>query len=637
MTLIYYIKIQIFLICVTCSLYVDGTEYSIRLTDTGKVKGFVDTVHGHKKVETFFGIPFASPPVGNLRLEPPAPVRPWSNILDTLELPSACPQPTEGVAYIEYHVPGFNRTSEDCLYMNVYLPRGTHHRNLPVLVFIHGGSYQNGMGAMLDGSVLASHGVVVVTFNYRLGPLGFLTSADDSITGNYGMLDMIAALQWVQRNIGHFNGDPNQVTIDGHSAGGCSVGLLLLSPLAKGLFHRVIQQSGSPLGHWSVSRHQRGPTFVYNIFTSSIDCHRNSSSETKRCIQALDSQTLEHIIMEEFEWMTSLTPLYRPVVDGHFLPDTPEHLVTSGALNVNSILTGATKDEGFTAAIPLIKLFGVGKTGYRKLLSLMNSFRGDLPEINGVVDSVLKTYIKLGMKDISDDEIQSNFAEIVGDYFITAPTHLFAERLSLRNVSVYLYNYEYRSVFDPWEGVIHGAELFYLSGCPFTGSKNFRYDENDKEMSKLLLLLWTNFVKQGVPTLEPRAHFAFPKFNTRTKPYARITSLQKPTIIFAQNLRGDKMSFWNKKVPEMFKEEMKLKTRHYENIQISTADNKDSVYFSLRTDRNTWILTSVCICLSVLTIALTVGYYKMRREVSRLLRQNSTSSAERMLPHPSKV
>ncbi|WAR23810.1 NLGNY-like protein [Mya arenaria] len=386
------------------------------------------------------------------------------------------------------------------------LHRGTHHRNLPVLVFIHGGSYQNGMGAMLDGSVLASHGVVVVTFNYRLGPLGFLTSADDSITGNYGMLDMIAALQWVQRNIGHFNGDPNQVTIDGHSAGGCN-------------------------------------------------CHRNSSSETKRCIQALDSQTLEHIIMEEFE------------------------------------------------------LFGVGKTGYRKLLSLMNSFRGDLPEINGVVD-------------ISDDEIQSNFAEIVGDYFITAPTHLFAERLSLRNVSVYLYNYEYRSVFDPWEGVIHGAELFYLSGCPFTGSKNFRYDENDKEI---------------VPTLEPRAHFAFPKFNTRTKPYARITSLQKPTIIFAQNLRGDKMSFWNKKVPEMFKEEMKLKTRHYENIQISTADNKDSVYFSLRTDRNTWILTSVCICLSVLTIALTVGYYKMRREVSRLLRQNSTSSAERMLPHPSKV
>ncbi|KAH3730960.1 hypothetical protein DPMN_056961 [Dreissena polymorpha] len=615
----------------------DGTEYSVRLTDAGKVRGLVEMAHGQKKVEKFFGIPFASPPVGVLRLEPPVPTKPWSDIMDTLELPPACPQPIEGVAYIEYHVPGFNRTSEDCLFLNVYLPKGTHHRSMPVLVFIHGGSYQNGMGAMLDGSVLASHGVVVVTFNYRLGPLGFLSSADSHITGNYGMLDMIAALKWVKANIAAFNGDPAQVTIDGHSAGGCSVGLLLMSPLAKGLFHRVIQQSGSPLGNWAVLRRQTEPNFVYNIFTSSVRCYNMSSLETKRCLQALDSATLEHTIMEEFEWMTSLTPLYRPVVDGYFLPRTPEELVISGTVNAEAVLTGATQDEGLIAAIPLIKLFGVGKTGYRKLLSLMSSFRGDLPEISGIVDSVLSLYIRHGISDISDEAIEKSFAEIVGDYFITAPTHLLAERLSQRNVSVYLYNYEYKSPLDPWDGAVHGAELFFLSGCPFTGHRNFRYDSTDKEMSRMLLLLWTNFIKHGAPSLQPRSDISLPRYTPRVKAYTRIIANSEPSLTFAADLRRDKIGFWNERVPEMFREE--LRRHDSNNIDAShlSFNKVNSHYLANVNSKNTWILTSVCLCLTVLTIVLTVGYYRMRREVNRLLRQNSLSSAERMLPPMARV
>ncbi|XP_060585843.1 fatty acyl-CoA hydrolase precursor, medium chain-like [Ruditapes philippinarum] len=603
--------------------FVNSVEYSVRVTDYGKVKGVVEYVHGQKIVEKFFGIPYASPPIGNLRLEAPVPPRSWGDsIRNANVLAPACPQASEGVAYIEYHVPGFNKTSEDCLYLNIYVPRGSHHhRSMPVLVFIHGGSYQNGMGAMFDGSVLATHGIVVVTFNYRLGPLGFMNSADGVIRGNYGMLDMIAALQWIQGNIANFNGDPNSVTIDGHSAGGCSVGLLLMSPLAKGLFKRVIQQSGSPLAHWSVSRYETKPNFVYKIFSSSVKCYSNNSAEVKKCIKNLDTETLQRVITEESEWTTSLTPQYRPVVDGYFLPYTPEVMVEREPLNAVHFLTGATQDEGLIAAIPLIKLYGVGTTGFRKLLTLMSCFRGELPEIPDIVYSVLEKYVKFESSDISEQEIERSFSEIVGDYFITAPTHRFADSLSRRNVSVYLYNYEYKSLLDQWDGVIHGAELFYLSGCPFTGHKNFRYDHVDKEMANMLIHIWSNFIKHGIPSLHPLNEIDLPLFNPRRKSYTKIFSSQRePAVSFMTNLRQSKMTFWNQEVSDM-----------YSNRYSKENNLTHKTTYSHVNGKNTWILASVCIGLSVVTLILTVQYFKVRKEITSLLRQNSISSGERML------
>lgn len=613
-------------------LICSGKRTSIRQTNFGQVRGLTEYVHGHKKVEKFLGVPYASPPVGKLRFVHSVPPTSWGDkILDARELPPACLQPLEGVAYIDHHVPGFNKTSEDCLYLNIYVPRESHHpKSMPVLVFVHGGSFQNGMGAMFDGSALATHGIVVVTFNYRLGPLGFLSSAAaDDIQGNYGMLDMIEALKWVRNNIANFNGDPDSVTIDGHSAGGCSVGLLLMSPLAKGLFKRVIQQSGSPLGHWAVSRVQIKPDIVYKIFVSSVGCHRNTSAETKTCLQALDSKTLENVIVGEYEWSAILTPQYKPVVDGYFLPSTPERLVEDRELNADSFMTGSTQDEGLIAATPLIEHYGVGKTGSKKLLSLMNFFKGNLPEVFDISDYMMDRYIELGSSDITDMEIRRSFAEIIGDYFITAPTHRFADMLYRRNVSVYVYNYEYKSSLDQWDGVIHGAELFYLSGCPFIGHKNFRYDEVDKDMAKVLLLLWSNFVKHGVPSLHPKEDVYFPRFSIPRKLYARIHSGISPSLSTGSNLKPDKMSFWNQQIPEMLLYQMKQLSN--DTLQCGAVTNMNAYTYVI--GKHTWILTSVCIGLAVVTLTLVVGYYKMRKEVSRLLRQNSVSSGERMLPN----
>lgn len=198
----------------------------------------------------YLGIPFAAPPVGELRWKPPQPVEPWSGVRECTEFGPACPQPLLPFAGFE-----FDTMDEDCLYLNVWTPAKSPNDCLPVMVLIHGGGFFSGSASQpfFDGAPLAKKGVVFVGINYRLGPLGFLAHPElaeespEGLTGNYGLLDQIAALKWVQRNIAAFGGDPSRVTIFGESAGGMSVSALLLSPMAEGLFHRAIAQSGSPI------------------------------------------------------------------------------------------------------------------------------------------------------------------------------------------------------------------------------------------------------------------------------------------------------------------------------------------------------------------------------------------------------
>ncbi|ESP05700.1 hypothetical protein LOTGIDRAFT_102164 [Lottia gigantea] len=284
-------------------------RHILRRTQYGKVSGEVETLSDNKRIEKYLGIPYAKPPVGDLRFEPPEPPERWEeDILEAYTLPPACAQPDMGVLYIDHHVPGFNVTSEDCLYLNIYTP--WVRLRYPVMVFIHGGSYENGMGAMLEGGYLASQDIVVITFNYRLGPLGFLTAYDNDIPGNYGMLDQIQALRWVQENIHVFGGDPNQVTIDGHSAGGCCVGLLMLSPLAKGLFTNVIQQSGSPFAHWAVHHSHKTMGFYSKSFIASMGCMMNTSKDIKACLKSVPQRTIERVILEYEVKYYELYPSY---------------------------------------------------------------------------------------------------------------------------------------------------------------------------------------------------------------------------------------------------------------------------------------------------------------------------------------
>uniref|UniRef100_A0A3P8RJD3 Carboxylic ester hydrolase n=1 Tax=Astatotilapia calliptera TaxID=8154 RepID=A0A3P8RJD3_ASTCA len=219
----------------------------------GSLKGEYVSVKGKETgVHAYLGVPFAKPPLGpSLRLAPPQPVGGWEGVRDATKQPPMCIQSKEtvldlvdklGTALVE--IPDI---SEDCLYLNIYAPANrAKNAKLPVMVWIHGGGFALGSASTYDGSALAAYqDVVVVLIQYRLGLLGFLSTGDEHISGNFGLLDQVEALKWIQQHIHNFGGDPGLVTIFGESAGGVSVSLLLLSPLSDGLFHRAIAESGT--------------------------------------------------------------------------------------------------------------------------------------------------------------------------------------------------------------------------------------------------------------------------------------------------------------------------------------------------------------------------------------------------------
>ncbi|XP_066292574.1 pyrethroid hydrolase Ces2e-like [Branchiostoma lanceolatum] len=220
-------------------------------TVTGQVRG--TTTHTtdlpDKPIYTFLGIPYAAPPVGELRYRPPQPALPWEGVREAVEYGSYCPQNLTSFNNLDHDFPiefGENMTmSEDCLTVNVFTPTVAEDAALPVLLWIHGGALTIGMGSPPGWEVLAAHqDVVVVSINYRLGVLGFLSTGDENMPGNYGFLDQVRAMEWVKENIRSFGGDPERVTLFGESAGGISISYHLLSPLSRGLFQRAIMVPG---------------------------------------------------------------------------------------------------------------------------------------------------------------------------------------------------------------------------------------------------------------------------------------------------------------------------------------------------------------------------------------------------------
>ncbi|NXR14026.1 SASB hydrolase, partial [Semnornis frantzii] len=224
-------------------------------TKYGRVRGYQFRVDAaQKSVNVFLGLPFAKPPVGPLRFSKPQPPEPWKGVRDATSYPPMCLQDkvkgqifSDLITNRKEKVP--LQVSEDCLYLNVYSPVSTEApEKLPVLVWIHGGGLVFGAASSYDGSALAAFdNVVLVAIQYRLGVAGYFSTGDQHARGNWGYLDQVAALQWIQDNIIHFGGDPGSVTIFGESAGGISVSALVLSPLAKGLFHKAISESGTAI------------------------------------------------------------------------------------------------------------------------------------------------------------------------------------------------------------------------------------------------------------------------------------------------------------------------------------------------------------------------------------------------------
>jgi len=319
--------------------------------DSGQIAG--ERVGADQSIRAYKGIPFAAPPVGVHRWHPPLPVAPWQGVRECKSFGPICPQqpyPANSI-YVQPRQP----QNEDCLFLNVWTGAKSGDKK-PVMVWIHGGALTRGSGSLgiYDGERLARQGVVLVTINYRLGPFGFLAhpalsrESSHASSGNYGVLDQIAALQWVQRNIAAFGGDPGQVTIFGESAGSWSVCALVATPLAKGLFQRAIGQSGgcfSPMQYLNVQRNGHPPAEkTGENLARLLGCDKADDP-----LAAMRVKSADEILSAAAKDPSQAR--VRANVDGWVFPDEIANIYAQGKHNHVSVIVGSNADEG-TAFLP---------------------------------------------------------------------------------------------------------------------------------------------------------------------------------------------------------------------------------------------------------------------------------------------
>jgi para-nitrobenzyl esterase len=461
-----------------------GTHHGpIVRTDSGTVRGLASNT-----VEKFLGLPYAKPPIDGLRWRPPVPASHWPGIRDATTDPPACPQDPGAL------VPGTSSaTREDCLYLSIYRPARTSPRaKLPVLFWMHGGGYGSGAGWLYDGSALASkNAAIVVTINYRLGALGYLTlpslDAEQGNSGNYGFLDQIAALRWVRDNIGAFGGDPARVAIDGQSAGAGSACAMLASPQAKGLFSTAIMQSAGNCLTGSKSGNQSGDA----AFAQAAGCPAGSAATQLGCLR---SKPVADILAA-----SSNAPRapWSPAVGGTALPIDPLSAVRSGTWNRVPVVTGTTRDEGRAGIQYVGASYPLSVTAYTNQI---HAFFGT------DADKVLAEYPASNYTDPSYAEAavltDSGFQGGLGGCFQLKVANTFAAATATYFYELYDPNAPPLTVAMPPAGFqmgsAHSADLAYVfqngfrqQSAPFTPAQT--------ALSDSIMRYWSSFAATGNP------------------------------------------------------------------------------------------------------------------------------------------
>jgi para-nitrobenzyl esterase len=445
-------------------------------TDAGQVEG---TVSADSKVRIFKGIPFAAPPVSALRWKAPQPVAGWTGVRKATEFGPRCMQ---GRIFPDM-VFRDKGPSEDCLYLNVWTPASSSHGHLPVMVWIYGGGFAAGASSepRQDGENPAKKGVVVVSFNYRLGVFGFFSHPDLSeesghhTSGNYGLMDQVAALQWVRKNIAAFRGDPNKVTIFGESAGSFSVSALMASPLAQGLFQRAIGESGAFFSKTLTAKSLAESQKADQGFADSLGMH---SLEALRAMpaDALLAAAMKPGIMR-----------FWPNIDGYFLPEEARAIFAGGKQSKAPLLAGWNADEGSFHAI-----FEKLDPTAANFVSRAHALFGDKAE------DLLKLY-----PAATDEQAKRSAQDLSGDQFIAYSTWKWIEtQLTTGRSPVYRYEFDDappRAANDttPSRGAYHSAEIEFVFEA--LASKNLPWRPEDEKLSDLMSSYWTNFAKSGNP------------------------------------------------------------------------------------------------------------------------------------------
>ncbi|CAH0726626.1 unnamed protein product, partial [Brenthis ino] len=588
---------------VCCAAALSTHKYSTRVIRTkyGPLRGIV--VHSHPQVEAYLGVPYATPPLGSLRYMPPVTPSQWRTTRLADALGPACPQvppatspreeallshPRARIRQLERLLPMLVNQSEDCLYVNLYVPvhgfeEESEGAGLPCLVFVHGDSYEWSSGNAYDGTTLAAHGdIIVVTINFRLGVLGFLkTGAKGSAQGNFGLMDLVAGLHWLRENLPAFGGNPEKVTLMGHGTGAALANFLAVSPVARELLKRVILLSGSGLSSWAL---QREPLTIKRKVAEQTGCHGDLMEDD--LAPCLRNKPLAELLAVRLDPPRFL-PGFAPFVDGTVIvnpssapPPNDNSRLGVGAAAVASaagheladfphreLLFGLTTTESYLEFNAQDLEFGFNETRRDRILRtfVRNAYYYHLNEIYSTLKNEYTDWDKPVQNPLS---VRDATLEVLSDGRTAAPLIRLGYLHALRGGITYFTHFHHLSQdkdYPQRPGSVHGEELPYYLGVPLSQSHHLQnFTALEQRVSKLCMHYLANFAKYGnpndpsatpppspvmgeTPSLAPDQTPYWDTYDTINQLYMEISGKSE----MRSHYRGHKMSLWLSLIPQL--------------------------------------------------------------------------------------
>ncbi|KAL2720354.1 esterase E4-like [Vespula squamosa] len=527
----------------------------------GKIRGSILTSRLGRKIYSFRSVRYAEPPVGQQRFQVAVPAKDWSETYDATEEGPACSTLSK------------TPISEDCLRLNVYttkLPsknaKGGHFKGRPVLVFFHPGGFYifSGQYRFFGPEYIMDQDIVLVTLNYRLGTLGFISTGDSLAPGNLGLKDQVVALRWIQRNIAAFGGDPNSVTIGGYSVGSIAVLLHMLSPMSKGLFHRAIAMSGSHISLEPLPTEQK---HLAKKQAELLDCPTDTTGSMLICLKSKRIEQFTETMPQFFEWYGDPILIWSAVVEPEiqgverFLTAQPVDLIREGKMHEVPLIIGITEGEfgGVVTGIErLVKagntsIFDALNTRWNTIAPISFMYERDTPRSKHISQELRQFYF--GNQSISQ-ETYDGISHIYADSVIIFPVHRAAQLIASNSkLPVYFYKFSYKGHFSfatwndttPYGPPVHHDDLQYL----FYMSAIFPYfnaSDPEIQMVERYTAMWTNFIQTGEPIPNNDKMFSDVKWERFTKENDKYLNIDlHPTM--KQGIFSERMALWEHLFP----------------------------------------------------------------------------------------
>lgn len=534
------------------------------------IRGKKDETSSGRSIEIYLGIPYAKPPVKELRFKNP---EKWTeNRTDTREAYK------NGPSCIQIDNEGVISGEEDCLYLNVFSPKESKTNNstnstkvsLPVLVFIRGGSFNTGTSNSdyFSPEYILNHDVVLVTFNYRLSSLGFYSTGNDESPGNYGLKDMVTVLKWVQENIETFKGNPKSVTLFGNSAGAAAIHHLALSPKTKDLFHKIITMSGSALAPWAYHSKEniRNSSITlarkvgcFNVkgrpYNATIDVNVTNHEEVDdmkdsdrvNCMRSIDVNTLLKLTNSMAVWKNSPNCIFGPTSENELVTVSPRESIINGNFQNIPWIIGVTADEGL----------GLVNWNEQDLKDLAGNFTDVAPyvleyqQVLNDKENFTKRIIDHYFQGNISANIKVNITKLLGDAGIYWPVYE-ALQMQMKNMkNIYFYHFAYEGTFsvtmgdkNRQKGVAHMDDVNYL--FPFLEKQftNSKKNLDDETMVHQMTELFTSFARDGKPKAQLTDENLWKPYHKDNKKFMKLGNGNSSVIAMEDDFLGNRMNFW---------------------------------------------------------------------------------------------